>query len=811
MHQLSLIYIAFALIMQSILVCGQTDPSYLKGETWNDEAGAEVTTLYFTLGDGNWPNADPFRMVVIGDSIAWGCGLNKEEKYHYLVADWLQKTLKRPVEVTVLAHTGASIQKPTKDLSSILLGGSKHAFIDHEFGSWDPTLLEQANHIPNPGDVDLILVSGGINDVGLDKLLTPWPNSGTINARCQEIRASMINLLLKLLEKCDKSVIIVTDYYTIASDDTPSSSIRKFADCIRKNSKHPIEKLFSGPIGYSADIISDNCAEFNKKSRESLGDSEGGAVDRANEYSRANFGRDRVYFADVDFPPDRSYGTSKTLLWELVDADNGGRTNDHKYNYRVSLFDPEKCNWDDKIQAIAHPNVEGAEKYASAIEAVITSKGLNWQDNSPSAAIDSLFSRLMGIIDNIMGKGVIQETEYSTTTQDSSEGWIRTFGGTNEDGGSSIKQTSDGGFIMAGYTSYNNTAVTEAWLIKTDSEGNKLWQKTFANIDYDWIPLPLLDLLDFFWQEAFGRELSESADSVQQTNDGGYIISGSTRLKGAGGNDAWLIKTDSQGNEQWQKTFGGGRDDWASSVQQTSDGGYILAGGKASSSMGYADAWLIKTDSQGNEIWQKTFGGKGEDWASSVQQTSDGGYIIAGLIYSYDANDFSALLIKTDSQGNKLWQKTFSGRSQLYCIAGPVQQTSDGGYITGMVASRNSEARLIKTDSVGRKIWEKSLVGTNFRDICSLQQTSDDGYIITGISLLGPRNFNAWLIKTDSEGNELWRKIFGGLKNDWAFSVQQISNGYIMAGKTESSGSGSSDAWLIKTDINGDVKYANND
>jgi len=376
MHRWGIAFILLAFMAQSALVYGQTDPSYLKGEEWKDEAGAKFTTLYFTLGDKEWPNADPFRMVVIGDSIAWGCGLYTKEKYHYLVADWLQKTLKRPVEITVLAHTGATIIKPTNT------DASKHAFIDPELGSWDPVLLEQAKHIPNPGDVDLILVSGGINDVGVDTLIVPIDNSYTINDRCQDVRDSMNILLRVLLNKCDKSVIIVTDYYAVVSKDTPSSSINKFADFVKENDPNWLHRTFSSKISDSADIISNNCAKFYSESIKSLSDSKGGAVYSANEYSRANFGKDRVYFAAVDFPSDRSYGTSKSLLWELLDTDNGGKTNDHKYYYRVSLCERVSCNWDDKIQAVAHPNVEGDQKYYFAIQKIIEQRLSDFGSNS---------------------------------------------------------------------------------------------------------------------------------------------------------------------------------------------------------------------------------------------------------------------------------------------------------------------------------------------------------------------------------------------------------------------------------------------
>jgi hypothetical protein len=376
MSRLVLVCIVLALMAQSVLVYGQTDPSYQKGEEWKDETGAKVTTLYFTLGDKEWPNADPFHMVVIGDSIAWGCGLYQKEKYHYLVADWLQKTLKRPVEVTVLAHTGATIAKP------INIDASKHTFVDPELGSWDPVLLEQANHIPNPGDVELILVSGGINDVGVDTLIFPIDKSYVINDRCQDVRDTMNILLRKLLNKCAKSVIIVTDYYTVVSKDTPNSSIKKFADFIEENDPNWVHRTFSSEISNSADIISNNCVKFDGESRDSLSDSKDGAVYAANEYSRANFGKDRVYFAAVHFPLDRSYGTSKSLLWELVDTDNGGKTNDHKYYYRASLCDRVSCNWDDKIQAIAHPNVEGDQQYYSAIQKILEHKLADFGSNS---------------------------------------------------------------------------------------------------------------------------------------------------------------------------------------------------------------------------------------------------------------------------------------------------------------------------------------------------------------------------------------------------------------------------------------------
>jgi len=235
------------------------------------------------------------------------------------------------------------------------------------------------------------------------------------------------------------------------------------------------------------------------------------------------------------------------------------------------------------------------------------------------------------------------------------QSWSRTFGGSESDWGFSGQQTSDGGYILLGTTWSYGAGDYDFWLIKTDAAGNKEWERTFGGSDWDW------------------------GTSVQQTRDGGYILLGSTCSYGAGEWDFWLIKTDSQGNKQWTKTFGGSEDDQGYSVQQASDGGYILLGYTESYGAGSADFWLIKTDSQGTKQWAKTFGGSEDDWGLSVQQTKDGGYILRGHTYSYGAGSADSWLIKTDAQGNKQWERTFGGAEDDQGYS--VQQTKDGGYI----------------------------------------------------------------------------------------------------------------------------------
>ncbi len=304
-----------------------------------------------------------------------------------------------------------------------------------------------------------------------------------------------------------------------------------------------------------------------------------------------------------------------------------------------------------------------------------------------------------------------------------------------------------------------------------------------------------------YWDVAF---------SVHHTSDGGYILAGGTYSFGAGSSDIFLIKTDANGNVQWAKTYGGPGYDEAFSVQQTSDGGYIVAGWTRYSMIN-SDFFLIKTDANGNVQWAKTYGGTDNDYAYSVQQTSDGGYIVAGRTLSFGMGS-NILLIKTDANGNIIWAKTYGGPS--WDEASSVQQTSDGGYIvagwTGSFGAGAGDIFLIKTDANGNLQWAKTYGGTNYDTASSVQQTSDGGYIVAGTTRsFGAGGSDFFLIKTDVNGNIQWAKTYGGTNYDTASSVQQTSDGgYIVAGTTRSFGAGGSDFFLIKTDANGNIQWA---
>jgi len=372
---------------------------------------------------------------------------------------------------------------------------------------------------------------------------------------------------------------------------------------------------------------------------------------------------------------------------------------------------------------------------------------------------------------------------YSSISPMSAISFVKTYGGTNDDKAYSVKQTSDGGYIVAGSTASFGAGSSDIFLIKTDANGDVQWAKTY------------------------GGTYRDSAYSLQQTSDGGYIVAGETSSFGAGYPDAFLIKTDADGNIIWAKTYGGTNWDFTFSVRQTSDGGYIVAGGTRSFGAGSWDIFLIKTDADGNVQWAKTYGGTSTDVATSVQQTSDGGYIVAAEILSFGAGSYDIFLIKTDANGNIQWAKTYGGTGADIPIS--VQQTSDGGYIvagfTDSFGAGERDIFLIKTDANGNIIWAKTYGGTYWDYAFSVQQTSDGGYIVASSTLSFGTSNDFFLIKTDADGNIIWAKTYRRTGWDEAYSVQQTSDGgYIVAGLTYSFGAGD-DIFLIKTDANGNI------
>ncbi|MDP7109456.1 MAG: hypothetical protein QF912_00525 [Dehalococcoidales bacterium] len=385
------------------------------------------------------------------------------------------------------------------------------------------------------------------------------------------------------------------------------------------------------------------------------------------------------------------------------------------------------------------------------------------------------------------------------------EEWYQTFGGVAYDRAYAGQQTTDGGYVIAGSTNSFGAGDYDFYLVKTDGEGvvNDLTPDLTPDTTPDQTEKDVTDSLP----KTFGGERYDTAVSIQQTTDGGYIIAGRTESFGAGGNDAYLVKTDGEGIEEWYQTFGGEAYDAVYSVQQTADGGYIIAGTTRSFGADDNDAYLVKTDGEGNEEWFRTFGGEANDIVYSVQQTTDGGYIIAGDTESFGAGGWDIYLVKTDGEGNEEWFRTFGGENTDGSWS--VQQTTDGGYIiagdTNSFGAGNNDVYLVKTDGEGLEEWHQTFGSEASDGAYAVPQTTDGGYVIAGYTeSFGVGGFNVYMIKTDGEGLEEWYRTFGGEENDGAYAVQQTADGgYIIAGDTESFGAGGWDTYMIKTDREG--------
>jgi hypothetical protein len=358
--------------------------------------------------------------------------------------------------------------------------------------------------------------------------------------------------------------------------------------------------------------------------------------------------------------------------------------------------------------------------------------------------------------------------------------WTKTFGGDAGDWGHDVQQTSDGGYIITAQGNFNHWDYAEGWLIKTDANGNVQWFKTDTTNGYI---------------------------SAQQTTDGGYIILGAYLSFDVGtytNYDVSLLKTDVNGRTLWTKTYGGGEaGEYCTSVHQTTDGGYIITGSTDPFSDVKSDVLLVKTDVNGNVVFTKNHGGDRDDQGRTVQQTSDGGYIIIGDTHSSEL-DSDIWLIKTDADGDIIWTNTFGGSARDE--GHDVQQTSDGGYIIigdTYSSELDSDIWLIKTDANGETMWSQTF-GGNYSDWGhSVRQTNDVGYIITGTTNLmvnvDVNNSDLWIIKTDANGEIVWSQTFGGSYFEYGSSIRQTTDGgYIIIGATESFGVGDSDIWLIK-------------
>ena len=392
--------------------------------------------------------------------------------------------------------------------------------------------------------------------------------------------------------------------------------------------------------------------------------------------------------------------------------------------------------------------------------------------------------------------------------------WEQSLGGTSADVAKCIQQTSDGDYIVAGYSnSFNgdvvgNHGLYDCWIAGLDESG------------------------DLSWQNSLGGSNTDKAEFIKQTYDKGYIIAGNTQSNDGdvsghhGDYDFWAVKLDSTGTMDWQKCLGGSEWDYAYACEQTIDSGYVMTGntfsndGDVSGNHGSYDYWVVKMNADGDIEWQNCLGGGSSDEAYSIQQTSDDGFIVAGYSMS-DDGDVSGnngmadyWIVKLDAEGELQWQKCLGGTS--YDEAASVRQTSDEGYIvTGFSSSEDGDVSdnygyndywVVKLNNSGEITWQQNYGGSDDDYGRCIRQTTDGGYVMTGRSRSNDGNvtgnhgnYDYWVVKLNSSGSLSWQDSFGGSAHDWGHSVRQTSGeDYIVAGESQSADGDITDSWAYK-------------
>lgn len=307
------------------------------------------------------------------------------------------------------------------------------------------------------------------------------------------------------------------------------------------------------------------------------------------------------------------------------------------------------------------------------------------------------------------------------------------------------------------------------------------------------------------WNRTYGGASDDRPYSGIQTTDGGFAIAGYTKSSGAGWEDFWLIKIDKSGELQWSRTYGGSSRDIAYSVIQSTDGGFVLAGTHS-----FKDFWLVKTDAYGMLQWNRTYGGSGNDQANSVIQTTDGGFVLVGETHSpeYGATAVKGAtwLLKTDGNGFVEWNRTYGGSEGNE--ASSIIQTTDGGFT--FAGRKEWDAWLVKTDANGDIQWEQTFGDDELGDAAnSVIQTTDGGFALAGYTSHGllvgkEEKADFFLVKTDASGIFQWNQTYGGSETEWAYSVIETADGgFTLTGFTSSYGAGSRDVWLVKTNAKG--------
>ncbi|MFN7953749.1 MAG: hypothetical protein U0610_18625 [bacterium] len=357
----------------------------------------------------------------------------------------------------------------------------------------------------------------------------------------------------------------------------------------------------------------------------------------------------------------------------------------------------------------------------------------------------------------------------------------KALGGTREDKGYSLEETQDHGYVVAGQSnSFSQAQRSIDYLVKTNASGELEWQNN-----------------------AYGGDFAV-AFAVAQLSDGGYLLAGNSLLNTTVGR-AYLVRVDSIGELVWAHDYPQALE--FDSVRETADGNIVVAGVAGISGSTEYDAYLAKLDSNGAVVWERQFGAAGRDWARSIRQTSDGGFVLAGIGLTVNA-----ALLKVDADGNLTWRKTYIYSNPLVVFYKhtlyDVRETPDGGFAAaGWVENFASERQgwVLRTDAQGTRLWDALLTPAGSAELYSIAPAWNGGYVVAGnADAADDGNLDAYLANIDDDGTIQWQKTYGGTGEDAVRAVQKASDGgYALAGWTKSFGAGGRDVYLIKTDGDG--------
>jgi len=412
--------------------------------------------------------------------------------------------------------------------------------------------------------------------------------------------------------------------------------------------------------------------------------------------------------------------------------------------------------------------------------------------------------------------------------------WVKTFGGSGSEVGNSITSSTDGGYVLTGRT-YSNDG---------DFEG-------LYKGDGDIFVMKLNSIGDIVWKKTFGGSDNDQGWSITTTNDGGYVLTGYTGSNDGdfsgmnkGYYDIFVIKLNSSGETVWKKTFGGSGSEVGYSITSTTDGGYVLTGYSNSNdgdfsgmNKGSNDIFIMKLNLNGETVWKKTYGGSVNDLGISITTTNDGGYVLTGYSKSNDG-DFSGMnkgsndifVIKLNSNGDTVWKKTYGGSGGE--DGQSIITTTDGGYVLtgntnsndgdfGGMSKGGGDIFVIKLNSSGDIEWKKTYGGSNEDYGGSITTTNDGGYVLTGRTYsndgdfrgMSKGNYDIFVMKLNSNGDTVWKKIYGGSNVDYGWSITNTNdNGYVLTGWTKSNdidfsgmNKGGDDIFVMKLDTNGNL------